>query len=57
MESALFISRALSYSVITLSFCMKIPQILAILSSKHSKGVNIRGYWMEIGRYYMYYDK
>lgn len=46
----LVISRALSYSVITLSFCMKFPQISAILSSKSSKGVNVRGYWMEVGR-------
>ena len=51
MDSALYISRMLSYSVILLSFGMKLPQILAILSSKHSKGVNARGYWMEIGRY------
>lgn len=51
MDVALRISRTLSYSVIILSFCMKIPQILAILSAKHSKGVNVRGYWMEIGRY------
>ena len=49
--TALFISRSLSYSVIVLSFCMKFPQIVAIFSSKHSKGVNVRGYWMEIGRY------
>ncbi len=47
-DAALYISRALSYSVISLSLCMKFPQIIAIFSSKASKGVSARGYWMEI---------
>ena len=45
---ALTISRTLSFSVIVLSFCMKLPQISAIYSAGSSRGVNIRGYWMEI---------
>ncbi|XP_064383160.1 solute carrier family 66 member 3-like [Halichondria panicea] len=50
-DAALYISRALSYSVIALSFCMKFPQIIAIFSSKASKGLSARGYWMEIVGY------
>lgn len=48
MDTVLLISRSLSYSVILLSFCMKLPQILAIFSAKGSRGLNLRGYWMEI---------
>jgi len=46
----LMISRTLSYSVILLSFCMKLPQISAIYSAKSSRGVHIRGTWMELAR-------
>ena len=47
-DTALYISKALSYSVIALSFCMKFPQIITVFSSKASKGLSARGYWMEI---------
>lgn len=47
---ALAISRTLSFTVIVLSFFMKLPQVRAIYIAKSSRGVNIRGYWMDMAR-------
>jgi len=47
-ELALTVSRSLSYSVIALSFCMKFPQIIAVISSRTGQGLSTRGYWMEM---------
>ena len=48
MDTILLISRFLSFSVIALSFFMKLPQISAIYFAKSGRGLNVRGYWMEI---------
>ena len=48
---SLLVSRCLSYSVVALSFFMKLPQVLAILRTGRTEGVNLRTYWMEIGAY------
>ncbi len=48
---SLRISRLLSYSVVAISFFMKLPQVLAILFSGNTRGLNLRTNWMEIGTY------
>lgn len=48
---ALQISRVLSYSVVGICFFMKLPQVIAILTSRSTKGVNLKTNWMEIGSY------
>ena len=50
-SEVLQISRILSYTVVGISLFMKLPQVIAILSSGKTKGVNLRTYWMEIGAY------
>ena len=47
-DVSVFVSRCLSYSVIFLSVFMKVPQILALYSSRSSRGISARGYWLEI---------
>ena len=37
--------------MVALSFFMKLPQVLAILRTGRTEGVNLRTYWMEIGAY------
>lgn len=48
---ALYISRFLSYTVVIISVCMKLPQISTLLVSGSATGVNLRSYWLEIGTY------
>lgn len=50
-EVSLLISRALSYSVVAICVFMKLPQVLAILKTGDTKGVNLKSIWMEIGAY------
>lgn len=51
MDVSLQISRLLSFSVVGLSFFMKLPQVIDLLSSRSTEGLNLRTYWMEIGTY------
>ena len=44
----LVISRVLSFSVILLSTCMKLPQLLKIYTAGTNRGISIRGYWLEV---------
>lgn len=48
---SLQISRVLSYSVVGICFFMKLPQVIAILTSRNTRGVNLKASWMEIGSY------
>ena len=45
------ISRALSATVVIISFFMKLPQISNLLSSRSTEGINLRSYWLEMGAY------
>lgn len=51
MDALLVTSRLLSYSLIALSFFLKLPQIWAVYSARSSRGVSARAYWMEIAWY------
>ena len=48
VDSLLLVSRLLSYSVIMMSTCMKLPQVWKIYSAGSNKGISTRGYWLEI---------
>ena len=48
---ALQISRVLSYTVLGMSFFMKMPQVKSLYASKSTEGMNFRSIWMEIGSY------
>ena len=48
MDAMVFVSRSLSYSVIFLSLFMKLPQVLALYRAGSSRGISVRGYWLEI---------
>lgn len=50
-EVALLISRTLSFTVVGLCFFMKLPQVMALLFSKNTKGMNLGTNWMELGTY------
>lgn len=47
-EWLLYVSRSLSFSVIILSLVMKLPQVWKIYVAGTSKGISIRGYWLEV---------
>lgn len=51
VDSLLLVSRLLSYSVIMMSTCMKLPQVWKIYSAGSNKGISTRGYWLEIVSY------
>ncbi len=45
----LWISRLLSYTVVAVSLILKLPQVIALLRSKNTKGVDLRACWMSVG--------
>lgn len=44
----LIISRSLSYIAIVICVFMKLPQVMALLKSRNTKGIDVRSYWMEL---------
>ena len=48
MESLLFVSNILSYSVITMCLWVKLPQVASIVRAGNTKGLSLRGYWMDM---------
>ena len=51
MESLLFVSNILSYSVITMCLWVKLPQVASIVRAGNTKGLSLRGYWMDMACY------